>query len=110
MCRTHLVQHPLRQDQAIGRHDHHIGVGFCDGLAGCRGIVRVFAIQAQAARLGHGDALRQRELLDRRGLQLHAASGGAVGLGQHQGDGVARRMQALQRHTGKFGRASEDDP
>ena len=66
-----------------------------------------FAIEPQAVRLRHGQTVLQRQLLDRRGLQLHAAPRRAVGLGQHQGHGVARRQDGVERHGGKFGRASE---
>jgi hypothetical protein len=46
------VQHPLRQDQAIGGHHHHVGPRGQQRFArGCR-IVGVLAVQAQAARLG----------------------------------------------------------
>ena len=102
-------QHPLRQDQTVGGDHHHIGLCGLQRLLGSSRVVRVFAIQAQAARLGHGDAVLQRELLDGRGLQLHAAAGGAVRLRQHQRHAKTRGEQALQRHAGEIRRAGEDD-
>ena len=104
------IQHPLRQDEPVGGHHHHIGAGSQQSLAGCFGIFRVFAIQAQAAWLGHGDVVRQGALLHGRGLQLHAAPGGPVGLRQHQHHIKARCVQLLQCHAGKFGRACKHHP
>ena len=105
----HIIQDPLRQDEAIGSHHHHIGVGIGNGLACSGRVFGVFAIQAQAARLRHGHSVLQRKLLYRRRVQLHAAPGRAVRLGQHQHDGVAAGVQPFQRNAGKFGRARKDD-
>ena len=58
---------------------------------------------------GHGNAMLQRALLDGRGLQLHAAPGGTVGLGQHQGDGKARGEQAFKGNARELGRAGKND-
>lgn len=80
-----------------------------DRGAGGGGLFGVFAVQAQAARLGHGNAVLQRALLDGRGLQLHAAPGGTVGLGQHQGDGKARSEQAFKGNARELGRAGKND-
>ena len=80
------IQHPLRQDQAIGGHHHHVSLRIQQGLARRSSIFGVFAIQAQAQGLHHGNAVLQRTLLDGRGLQLHATARRAVWLGQHQGD------------------------
>ena len=49
------IQHPLRQDQAVGGHHHDIGTGGQDGLARRGRVVGILAVQAQAARLGHRD-------------------------------------------------------
>ena len=103
------IEHPLRQDQPVGGHDHDIGLGRFDGGAGGGGLFGVFAVQAQAARLGHGNAMLQRALLDGRGLQLHAAPGRTVGLGQHQGDGEARGEQAFKGNARELGRAGKND-
>ena len=70
----------------------------------------MFAIQAQAQRLRHSNAVLQCALLDGRGLQLHAPASGAVRLGQHQGNLVARLQQLRQCHAGEFRRAGEDQP
>ncbi len=53
----HGIEHPLRQDQSVGRDDHRVGLRRQDGLARGRGIVRKTSVQAQAARLAHGDGL-----------------------------------------------------
>jgi hypothetical protein len=103
------IKHPLRQDQSVGGHHHDIGPGRLDGGAGGGGLFGKFAIQSQAARLGHGDAMLQCALLDGRGLQLHAAPGGTVGLGQHQGDGETRGKQAFKGHARELGRAGKND-
>ena len=74
-----------RQDQAVGGDDHHVGRA--------RRAAPARAAAASSGNLPSSRRLRgcatgrpcsQRELLDRRGLQLHAAAGRAVGLGQHQ--------------------------
>jgi hypothetical protein len=106
---AHGVQHPLRQDQPVSG-DHH-GVGLCGvyGLARRCRVCRVFAIEPQAARLGHCDAVRLRKLLHRRGLQLHATTGGSIGLGQHQRDLMAGGMQLLQRRVSKCRRTGENN-
>jgi hypothetical protein len=52
------VQHPLRQDQPVGGHHHHVRLPPLQmAVAGGGGIVRVLAVQPQAARLGHGNAM-----------------------------------------------------
>jgi hypothetical protein len=103
------VEHPLRQDQAVGRDHHHVGTRREQGLARGGGLVGVLAVQPQAARLRHGPALGQRALLDRRGLQLHAAAGRAIGLGQHQHHVVAGGRDGLQRDARELGRARKNN-
>jgi len=49
-----------------------------------------------------------RILFDGGGLHLHAATRGAVGLGQHQGDIVTAGVQSSQRLLGKDRRAGKD--
>ena len=102
------VEHPLRQDQPISGHNHGLGVCGQKRLAGGRSIFGVFAIEAQTARLGHGHTVLKGPLLDGRGLQLHAATSGAVGLGQHQNDVVAGSVQGAHGQLGKFGRARKN--
>ena len=51
------IQNPLRQDQAIGRHHHHIGIGRRDVQLRRSRIIRKFAIEPQAAGLRHSQAL-----------------------------------------------------
>lgn len=104
-----LVQHPLRQDQAVGRDHHGIGPGRFQGGARGGSILGVLAVQPQPARLRHGNAVGQRALLDGGRLQLHAPAGGAVGLGEHEGNFGARGEQAFQGHPGELGRAREND-
>ena len=97
------IQHPLGQDETVGGHHHHIGLGSQQRIAGGGSVFGVFAVQPQAAGLGHGNAVVQRALLDGGGLQLHATACRAVGLRQHQWHGEPRRQQARQGHAGKFG-------
>ena len=105
------LEHPLRQDQAVGRDDHHVGP---------RRLQRASrAARASSAYLPSSRRLRgwatampccERELLDRRGLQLHAAAGRAVGLRQHQRRPRSRRRDAARQRDGReLGRAGEGD-
>ena len=52
--------------------------------------------------------MRQRHGFYRAGLELHAAAGGPVRLGQHQGDVVSGGDQGLQRGGREFRRTGED--
>ena len=45
------VKHPLRQDQAISRHYHHIGPHRVNRRFGGQRVIRIFAVKPQAARL-----------------------------------------------------------
>ena len=103
------IQHPLRQDQAIRRHHHHVGTRIPQRLAGRRGIFGVFAIQAQAQRLLHTNAVLQGTLLDRGGLQFHATARRAVWLGQHQRYCKTCLQQTFQGYTRKLGRARKNN-
>ena len=103
------VQHPLRQQQAVGGHDHDVGLRSKQGSACSLGILWVFAIQPQAAGLGHGQAMRQCSLLDGRSLQLQAAAGGAIGLGQNQWHGIARLHDVQQGLLGKLRRSGKNN-
>ena len=89
------IQHPLRQQQAIGGHHQHIKLGGLQGGLARLGLIRILTIQAQTARLGHGDAVGEGGVLHGRGLQLQAAPGRAIGLGEHQGHGKTGRHNAL---------------
>jgi hypothetical protein len=42
-------------------------------------------------------------------VQLHAASGRTIGLGQHQGDVYTSIVQRRQCNCGEFWRASKND-
>ena len=103
------VQHPLRQNQPVGRHHASICCCCSDGNLGGGGVFGVLAVQAQAARLGDRDAVLQRQLFDGGGLQLHAAPGRAVRLGQHQGHFKPRGQQVGQGDAGELRGAGEDD-
>ncbi len=52
------IQHPLGQDEPVGGHHHHIGLGGQQRIAGGGSVFGVFAVQPQAARLGHSNAVR----------------------------------------------------
>ena len=60
----HVIQHPLRQDQAEGSDHHHVSMGVCNSLARTAGVLGVFSIQSQAARLGQGQCMLQRKLFN----------------------------------------------
>ena len=103
------VKHPLRQDQPVGGHHHHVGICRFNGLARASGVFRVFAVQPQASGLGNGNGVALRPLLDGRGVQLHAAPGGPVGLGQHQRNVKTGGQQLGQGDTGEFGGTGKND-
>ena len=92
---TKCLKYPLRQDEPVSGYHHHIGTGGLQRLLGCKRILRVLALELKSLGLSHRHALPQRKLLDRRGLQLHAAPGRAVGLGQHQHHLVTSLHQSL---------------
>ncbi|CPO66744.1 Uncharacterised protein [Bordetella pertussis] len=71
-------------------------------------LVRIAAVEPQAARLGDLDAGGQGRLLDRAGRQFQAAASRPVGLGQHQRHVVAGGKQRIERDTGEFGSAGEN--
>ena len=103
------IQHPLRQDQTVGGHDHHVRLRIQQSLACRRSILRIFAVQTQAHGLFHANAMSQCALLDGRSLQFHAATGRAIRLGQYQRHVKTCLQQALQGYTRKLGRASKND-
>jgi len=63
---SHQVQHPLRQDQPVGGHHHHLCLRIDQCLTRQFGVWRKTAVQPQAARLRHRDATFARQNLDRR--------------------------------------------
>ena len=100
-------QQPGRQDEAVGGHHQRLRRRLLQRSLRGAGIVGELAVQAQAARLRQRQAMVQRPLLDRRSLQLEAAAGRAVGLGQHQRQLVAGLVQRLQRCAREFRRAGK---
>ena len=64
------IQHPLRQNQAVGSHHHDVGLRSFNGLLGGLSVFNKFAIESQAAWLCNGYVVLKRPLLDGRGLQL----------------------------------------
>jgi hypothetical protein len=102
-------EHPLRQDQPVGGDHHQVGPGGFERGARLLRVVRVLAIEPQAARLGHVDAVFDGESLHRRSLQLQAAAGGPVRLREHQRNREAGGMQPLERRAGEFRRSGKDD-
>ena len=106
---TRPIEHPLRQDQAVGRHHHAVCAAGQQRFAGCGGVFGILAVEAQAARLADCDALVEGDLLDRRGLQLHATSSRAIGLRQHQRHLETRIQQALQGNGGEFGGSGKNN-
>jgi hypothetical protein len=106
------VEGGARQDQAVGRDHHHVVVRRQQALvggAGLFGALRILGVHAQRQRLQHLDAVRQGDLLDARCLQLHAAPGRTVRLGQHQRHREAGFEQRTQGDRGEFRRAGKDD-
>ncbi len=103
------VQHPLRQDQPIGRDHHDIRRDGQQLVARLGGFVGVAPVQAQAARLRDRNAGGQRRLLDQAGRELEPAPGRAVGLRQDQRNRMAGRQDGFQRKAGKIGRTSKNN-
>ncbi len=96
------VQHDRRQNQAVGDHHHDVGAErFQLGLR--------FGV-AQRCGLQHRQRVGQRQLLDRAGGELFAASGRAIRLGVN-GDHFAAIpvQQGLQVFRRKGGCAGEND-
>ncbi len=102
-------QHPFGQDQAVGGHHQHVRACRVQRGAARRGLVRKLAVQAQAARLRDRNAQVERQLLDRRRRQLHAAAGRAVGLGEHQRYVVAGGVDRGECHRSELGRPGKSD-
>ena len=100
-------EQPRRQDQAVGGDDDRLGRGGDERRPRRRGVVGEAAVEAQPPRLRHRQAVRERERLDRRRLDLHAAAGGPVGLAEHERDLVAGGVQPLQPDAREFRRAGE---
>ena len=103
-------QHPVGQDQAVSGHHHGLGTAGMQQVAGLLGVLRVAAVQAQAARLRDGDVVFQGQLLDGRRLQLQTAAGRAVGLGEHQDHPMTRCQQRGQGLAREHRRASKHEP
>lgn len=98
---------PLRQDQPVGGNYHHIGLERLQRRLGCPSVIRVFAVEFEATRLQHGRALRERQLLDRARLQLHAPARRSVRLRHNGKDLSAPVIKRLERGSGELRRASK---
>ena len=59
------VEHPLRQDQAVGSNHHHVGLRLRNELLRSKRFIWVFAVQLQAVRLQHWQFIGQCKLLNR---------------------------------------------
>ena len=96
------VQHPLRQQQAVGGHYHDVWT--CGKQGGTRGgsLFGIFAVQPQAARLHDRQAVFQGCLLDWGWLQLQPPASRPVRLGQYQGHAIACLHNLQQSLLGKF--------
>ncbi len=96
------VEHGLRQDQAVGRHDQHIGLE--------RGQLCGRLLVAQRHRLLHGNALFGGVPFDRACRQLFAAAGRPVRLGQHGHRFSPAFDQRRQRSQCEVRRAGKNEP
>ena len=86
------------QDQTVSHHYHGLGVVLGQWPLGRRRLHRGICHPSASWWAWHNAMpCCKRVLFDGRGLQLHAATGWAVGLGQHQSDLVAATMQSCQR-------------
>ena len=96
------VEHRLRQDQAIGGHDHHISAQLTQPIPGLR--------IAQRRWLPDLDAMSLCPQFDRAGDDLLATLGRLVGAGEHQGDVVSGPVQGIERTLGKDGCPGKNQP
>ena len=96
-----VSQHRLRQQQAVGDHDHHDR----RTSAARRSTRRL----AQRRRLLDRQAVPQRALLDRARCELLAAAGGTIGLRVDGDDPMREAQQRFERRHGELRRAGEDD-
>ena len=103
------VEHPLRQDQAVGGDHHDVGLSELQGRARSVGVFGIFAVEPQAARLGNGPAAQHRQLLDGGRVKFHAASGRTIGLGQHQRNLESGRGNGIECDTRELRRACKND-
>ncbi len=93
-------KHPVGNDAAIRDHGNRIGSDVLQLRAQC-------FVVANLLRLLDRDAMLLRPLLYRRREHLHAASAGAVRLGEHQWHFVASRNQCRERRHGELRRTAE---
>ena len=94
------VEHRLRQDQAVGHHDHHVGLHLAQCVLG--------GLLLQRQRLQYGNAALDRLQLDRGRRQPAPSAGGPVGLGV-DGHHFMVGMRGAQAGHGERRRAGEDD-
>jgi hypothetical protein len=94
-------EHGAGQDEPVRRDDDDVG-SECRKLRDRRRVL-------EGSGLGNGQAKALRQRLYRARLRLKAAPGGAVGLGEHKGDFMARRVERLECRGSEVWCSGEDD-
>lgn len=100
-AQTGQVEHDLRQDKAICRNHHDVGVY---GTQFSLSLGRL-----QTGWLADRESAPQRGLFDRAGRKFHAASGRAIRLRQHECNVMSRIGQGVECCRCKRRRARKDD-
>ena len=96
------LEHPGGDDASVGDDDNGFGGEAFEGGAEVR-------VVFEAIGLEDGEAEGEGSLLDRGEAELELATGGAVGLGEDEGDFMVGVDQGLEAGNGEFGGAAEDE-
>jgi hypothetical protein len=96
------VEHPLRDDAAVGYDDDGVGDEGFKGRAEAGVVLEVLGLED-----GEIEALG--ELLDGGKLEFLLAAGGTVGLGEDEGDFMAGVDESLEARDGEFWGSAEDE-
>ena len=94
------IKGPLRQDQAVGGYDQHVGPGVFQRRERFFGLLRG-ALNGKRDGRERGNAVRERHFLDGARLEFHAAAARAVGLSQNKTNLVPGLKQGGQGLSGK---------
>ena len=94
------VKRALRQNQAVGGNDQHIGTGIFKCDERFFGLFRS-SLYGKRNRRQDGNVVRQSHFFDGRGLELHAAAARTIGLSENKTDLVPGVNQGAQGGSSK---------